>query len=274
VTVAEAIRAATAKLEVTSDTARLDAELLMAHALGVIRSDMLLWHMVEPVPDTYSVLITRRAAHEPVAHISGSQEFYGRNFAVTPDTLIPRGDSETLIDAALELAPDTQRVLDLGTGTGALLVTALLELGDAKGLATDRSQDALKVAEQNARGLGLDETCARFERRDWTSEGWADDLGRFDLVLCNPPYVEDAAPLEPDVREFEPPSALFAGPEGLDDYRILIPQLRGLMCPEALAILEIGAMQAAAVTQIAKDHGFSVILRKDLAGRPRALILR
>jgi release factor glutamine methyltransferase len=274
VTIAEALRAATATLEATSDTARLDAELLMAHALGVTRSDMLLRYMVEPVPDTYSDLINRRTAHEPVAHITGLQEFYGRNFSVTCDTLIPRGDSETLIDVALEFVPGAEHILDLGTGTGALLVTALLELGDAKGVGTDKSQKALKVAEQNARALGLDETCARFELRDWTSEGWADDLGRFNLVLCNPPYVEDAAPLDPDVREFEPPSALFAGPEGLDDYRILIPQLRGLMRPEALAILEIGAMQAAAVSQIAKDYGFSVTLRKDLAGRPRALILR
>ena len=273
-TVAEAIRAATAKLEATSDTARLDAELLMAHALEVTRSDMLLWHMAKPAPGTYSDLITRRETCEPVAHITGLQEFYGRNFAVTPDTLIPRGDSETLIDASLELAPGAQHVLDLGTGTGALFVTALLELVDANGVATDKSLKALKVVEQNARALGLDEACARFELRDWTIEGWADGLGRFDLILCNPPYVEDAAPLEADVRKFEPPSALFSGPEGLDDYRILIPQLRGLMRAKAVAILEIGATQGPAVTQIAQDQGFSVTMRKDLAGRPRCLVLR
>jgi len=274
VTVAEAIRAATAKLEATSDTARLDAELLMAHALEASRSDMLLRHMAETVPDTFSDLIARREAREPVAYITGVEEFYGRSFAVTPDTLIPRGDSETLIDAALEIVPNAKHVLDLGTGTGALLVTVLLELNDANGVATDKSPKALKMAEHNARALGLDETCARFELRDWSSEGWAKDLGRFDLILCNPPYVEDATPLEADVCEFEPASALFAGPEGLNDYRILIPQLRRLMAPEALAILEIGAMQDVAVTQIAQDHGFSVTMRKDLAGRPRCLVLR
>ena len=273
-TVAEAIRAATAKLETTSDTARLDAELLMAHALKASRSDMLLRHMADQVPDTYSDLITRRQTREPLAHITGVQEFYGRSFAVTPDTLIPRGDSETLIDAALELVPDANHVLDLGTGTGALLVTVLLELSDVKGLATDRSPDALRVAEQNALSLGLDGTRARFELRDWTSEGWAEGLGHFDLILCNPPYVEDAASLEADVREYEPASALFSGPEGLDDYRILIPQLRGLMRHEAVAILEIGATQGPAVTQIAQDQGFSVTMRKDLAGRPRCLVLR
>lgn len=273
-TVLEAIRAAAAQLAATSDTARLDAELLMAHALGVSRSDMLLRQMADAVPDTFADFITRRAAREPVAHITGHQEFYGRKFVVTSDTLIPRGDSETLIDAALELAPKAQRVLDLGAGTGALLVTALLELEGASGLATDQSPQALKVAEQNARALGLDETRARFELRDWTQSGWSDGLGQFDLILCNPPYVEDAAPLDPDVREFEPASALFAGPEGLDDYRILIPQFRGLMTQGAIAILEIGATQSAAVTQIAQAQGFDVTVRNDLAGRPRALILR
>ena len=271
--VAQAIRAATAKLEATSDTARLDAELLMAHALGVSRSDMLLRHMTDREPATFADLVTRRAAHEPVAHLTGHQEFYGRTFAVTPDTLIPRGDSEVLIDSALEYAADAQRVLDLGTGTGALLVTALLELEGASGLATDQSAEALKVAEDNARRLGLEKTRARFECRDWTSEGWADDLGRFDLILCNPPYVEEAAALDPDVRDYEPATALFAGPEGLDDYRILVPQLRALMTDGAIAILEIGATQSGAVTNMAQGHGFNVTLRKDLAGRPRCLVL-
>lgn len=271
--VAQAIRAATAKLEATSDTARLDAELLMAHALGASRSDMLLRHMTDREPATFADLVTRRAAHEPVAHITGHQEFYGRTFAVTPDTLIPRGDSEVLIDTALQYAPAAQRILDLGTGTGALLVTALLELEGASGLATDQSAEALKVAEGNARRLGLEKTRARFECRDWTSEGWADDLERFDLILCNPPYVEEAAALDPDVRDYEPATALFAGPEGLDDYRILVPQLRALMTDGAIAILEIGATQSGAVTNMAQGHGFNVTLRKDLAGRPRCLVL-
>lgn len=272
--VAEAIRAATIKLEATSDTARLDAELLMARALGVSRSDMLLRLMRDSEPPAFGDLITRRAAHEPIAHITGVQEFYGREFAVTPDTLIPRGDSEVLIEASMEFAANASRVLDLGTGTGALLITALLELGGASGVATDCSPEALKVAIANANNLGLSEERARFHLRDWNEQGWADDLGQFDLILSNPPYVEEGAELDLDVREFEPASALFAGAEGLDDYRILVPQLRGLMRAGAVAILEIGATQGEAVAQIAQDEGFDVELRRDLAGRPRALVLR
>jgi len=274
VNVAEAIRAASEKLETTSDTARLDAELLMAHALGASRSDMLLRHMQDAVPETFVSFTNRRSTREPVAHITGNQEFYGRPFTVTPDTLIPRGDSETLIDASLEFAPKAKHVLDLGAGSGALMVTALLELDGTTGFAIDCSQKALNVAEQNARTFGLDQSRAQFALRDWKQGGWADGLGQFDLILCNPPYVEDEAALELDVREFEPASALFAGPEGLDDYRIVIPQLRALMSDDAVAIFEIGATQAPAVTAIAQDEGFDVSLRNDLAGRARCLVLR
>lgn len=273
-TVGKAVRAAAERLAATSDTARLDAELLMAHMLGVSRSDLLLRHMADAAPEGFAALIGRRAAREPVAHITGQQEFYGRAFRVTPDTLIPRGDTETLIEAAIELAPTARRVLDLGTGTGALLITALLELEGAEGTATDASQPALAIAEANARRHGLSEVRARFLLRDWTRAGWADDLGQFDLILCNPPYVEDAADLEPDVRDYEPASALFAGPAGLDDYRVLIPQIRKLMSANAIALFEIGAAQAEAVSEIAHSHGFAVELRRDLANRPRALVLR
>ncbi|MEP0392360.1 MAG: peptide chain release factor N(5)-glutamine methyltransferase [Erythrobacter sp.] len=272
--VAEAIRAATAKLEATSDTARLDAELLMAHALGVSRSEMLLRHMRDNAPEPYDGLVKRRASHEPVAYITGTQEFYGRSLAVTPDTLIPRGDTETLIDVTLEMAPNAKRVLDLGTGSGALIVTALLELEGASGVAIDCSVAALNVAEANARTFGIDGQEAQFCLGDWTKPDWSEGLGTFDLILSNPPYVEDDAKLEQDVGAFEPTDALFAGPEGLDDYRIIIPQLRGLMTHDAVAIFEIGHTQAPAVTQIAQDHGFVVTTRKDLAQRPRALVLR
>jgi release factor glutamine methyltransferase len=273
-TVGEAIREATARLAATSDTARLDAELLMAHALGVTRSDMLLRHMREECPPGFAELLGRRAACEPVAHITGVQEFYGREFRVSRDVLIPRGDTETLIDAALECAPAARRVLDLGTGSGALLVTALLELAEATGTAIDASAAALDIARANACKHGLAEDRARFLLRDWTQVGWADGLGRFDLILCNPPYVEAEADLDPEVRDYEPASALFAGPEGLDDYRLLIPQIRKLMNPDGVAIFEIGRAQAEAVSEIAHSHGFAVELRRDLANRPRALLLR
>ena len=270
--VAQAIRAAAESLSATSDTARLDAEVLMAHALGCSRTDVLLRHMGDPAPDGFDALIARRAAHEPVAHITGTQEFWGLPFRVTPATLIPRGDSETIVEAALEVCVAPARVLDCGTGTGALLLSVLHERAGAQGVGIDASPEALAVAQGNAEALGLGER-AQMVLADWTQAGWADGLGRFDLVLANPPYVEADAALDPSVRDYEPASALFAGAEGLDDYRVLIPQLPELLHPGGVAVIEIGYKQAEAVGQIASQAGFTVKLRLDLADRPRALVL-
>lgn len=272
-TVAHAIREAAERLAATSDTARLDAELLMAHALGVTRSDLLLRHMRDAAPEGFAPLIDRRAQREPVAHIVGCQEFFGLELRVTPDTLIPRGDSEVIVEAALETADGAGRVLDMGTGSGALLLAFLYSCPDAEGVGIDASAAALAVARDNAAHLCLTQR-AHFLHASWLDAGWADGLGRFDLILCNPPYVEEAAVLEPDVCDFEPSSALFAGPEGLDDYRIIIPQLRQLLTSDGVAILEIGANQGNSVADIARESGLSAELRRDLAGRPRALILR
>jgi release factor glutamine methyltransferase len=273
VTVAEAIRAAAERLAATSDTARLDTELLMAHTLGVSRSDMLLRAMRDPAPDGFAALVERRAGHEPVAYITGEAEFYGLTLKVTPATLIPRGDSETLIEAALETAGVAGRVLDLGTGSGALLLAVLAQRAGLEGVGIDASPAALAVAEGNAAALGLGAR-SHWHVRDWRAEGWAEGLGTFDLILCNPPYVEADAALDPQVRDHEPHTALFAGPEGLDDYRALIPQLVKLLAPGGIAIFEIGAGQAEAVTAIAEAAGFTAELHRDLAGRPRALVLR
>lgn len=272
-TVGEAIRAAADRLAPTSDTARLDAEILMAHALGMTRSDMLLKAMREPAPESFPALVERRCAHEPVAYITREAEFYGLTLKVTPATLIPRGDSETLVEAALECAAPAARVLDLGTGTGALLLAVLANRPGWQGVGLDASADALAVASGNADVLGLADR-SQWLVRNWHEAGWAKTLGTFDLILCNPPYVEEAADLAPQVRDWEPASALFAGSEGLDDYLVLIPQLRKLMNPQAAAILEIGANQGDAVAAIAEAAGFACTLRRDLAGRPRALILR
>lgn len=273
-TVGQAIRAAAEQLTATSDTARLDAEVLMAHALGVTRSDMLLRAMQDDAPATFAALVERRLAREPVAYIAGWQEFYGRTFHVTPDVLIPRGDSEALVEQALAARPQAQRVLDCGVGTGALLITCLLELGVATGVGIDRSQAALHVAENNAQRLGLARKQAAFRLADWTQDGWTDGLGQFDLILSNPPYVETGAVLSPDVRDYEPGEALFAGPEGLDDYGVLIPQLPALLTLGGAAVVEIGATQADAVGAIAEAAGFSVTLHRDLAERPRVLVLQ
>lgn len=271
-TVAEAIRAAAAHLAAVSDTARLDAELLMAHALSLSRSDMLLRAMRNPAPARFAHTLARRMNYEPVAYIIGNTEFYGLRIIVTPDTLIPRSDSETLIDAALEQAGDAGRAIDLGTGSGALLLALLANRPGWHGVGIDAAERALAAAQGNAAALGL-AARSEFHVRDWTRAGWSADLGQFDLILCNPPYVESGAGLDRQVRDHEPASALFAGPQGLDDYRILIPQLRALMHAGATAILEIGADQAEAVTTLAQRSGFAVQLRRDLAGRARALIL-
>jgi release factor glutamine methyltransferase len=276
-TVAEALREAAARLAATSDTARLDAELLMAQALGVSRSDMLLRHMQDAPPNSFAALVERRAAHEPVAYILGRKEFFGREFLVAPGVLIPRMDSETTVAAALEALDDSgpapRRVLDCGVGSGALLLTVLAECRTTEGVGTDRSTQALMIASANAAQLGLANR-AQLERRDWGEPGWAGDLGRFDLVIANPPYVEDDAPIAPDVRQWEPEGALFAGPEGLDDYRVLVPQLPGLLADGGAAVIEIGAAQERQVADIAAACGLTSELRRDLAGRPRALVLR
>jgi release factor glutamine methyltransferase len=276
-TVAEALREAAVRLAATSDTARLDAELLMAQALGASRSDMLLRLMQDAAPGSFAGLVERRALHEPVAYILGRREFFGRAFLVAPGVLIPRMDSETTVMAALEAmtypgsAPG--RVLDCGVGSGALLLTVLAERRGAQGVGIDRSTQALMIASANATQLGLANR-ALLERRDWSEPGWAEGLGRFDLIIANPPYVEDDAPIAPDVRQWEPEGALFAGPEGLDDYRVLIPQLPGLLTENGAAVLEIGAAQDRQVADIAAACGFASELHRDLAGRPRALVLR
>ena len=270
-TVAEAIRDATELLGSRTDSARLDAELLMAEALGVRRSDLFLRHMRDPAPPAFADLVARRAAHEPVAYIRGYQEFFGLPFMVSPDVLIPRGDSETLVEAALAARPDAARVLDCGTGSGALLLAVLNELPQATGVGIDRSEPAVAVAKANATRRGLGERAAMI-RADWHLAGWTAALDApFDLILANPPYVENDAPLGPDVRDHEPAGALFAGAEGLDDYRALVPQLPALLSDQGFALIEIGHTQADAVREIGAAAGFDARLHHDLAGRPRVL---
>lgn len=271
--IAQALRIATDKLAAASDTPRLDAELLMAHALGVTRPELLLRHMGDAVPEGFAVLLERRLGHEPVAYILGEQEFFGLPFRVTPAVLIPRADSEVLVEAALAARPEAARVLDCGTGSGALLLAVLAKLPHAEGMGIDRSAEALAVASENARLLGL-ETRVRMIQADWDQPGWAATLdGPFELVLANPPYVESDAPLAPSVSAHEPAGALFAGPEGLDAYRALVPQLPGLLTPDGMALVEIGASQADSVAAIAGSAGFSARLHRDLGGRPRVLQL-
>lgn len=263
---AEAARA----LAAASDTPRLDAELLMAHALGTTRDALILRHLDDPAPSGFAALLDRRLAHEPVAHITGARAFWTIDLAVGPGALIPRPDSETLIEAAVDhfagRAPPAT-ILDLGTGPGTLLLAALDQWPDARGIGVDRSLAALGYARANAERLGLAGR-ARFLRGDWAS---AIDA-RFDLVLANPPYIADAEALPREVAEYDPPEALFGGPDGLDPYRLLGPQLARLVAPGGIACVEIGWTQADAVAALFAQSGLSTGLRRDLAGRPRAIL--
>jgi len=270
VTIRAAIAAAAARFGF-SETSRLDAELLMAHALGTSREAMLLARMNDPAPDGFAALVERRVAHEPVAYITGIRDFWTISLAVGPGVLIPRADSETLLEAAVDHfrgTPGPATILDLGTGPGTLLFAALAEWPGARGLGIDASEQALEFAALNARRLGL-EGRARLERGDW----FAGRDARFDLVLCNPPYVETDAPLSAEVRDWEPAAALFAGAEGLDDYRRLAPQIATALVPGGLACVEIGAEQAAAVGALFREAGLRVSTRHDLAGRQRCVVV-
>lgn len=241
----------------------------MAHALGASREDMLLRRMGDPAPDEFATLVERRLAREPVAYITGMRAFWTIELEVGPGVLVPRPDSETLIEAAVERfgGRGPARILDLGTGPGTLLLAALDQWPEARGTGVDLSDEALAYARRNAERLGL------FERAEFRRGDWGEGLGeRFDLILCNPPYVEAGAALEPELAR-EPPGALFAGPEGLDEYRRLIPGLSRLLAPGGAACLEIGAGQRDAVARIAAANGFTVSSRRDLRGMERCLIL-
>ena len=273
---AGALREAAQALGEISDSPRLDAELLMAHALQIERSELLLKLPKLEAPDEFSALVERRRQSEPIAHIIGRKEFWGLDFQVTADVLIPRPDSELLIEEAVRLfAPaPPHRIVDLGTGSGALLLAALHEFPDASGVGIDASAAALQIAHNNADALGLSAR-ARFLLLDWTRKNWTESLGAgFDLVLANPPYVATGASLAADVADFEPGRALFAGEEGLDDYRIIIPSLEKLLSPTGIALLEIGFDQADAVSTMAEESGYRVELKQDLSKKDRLIILR
>jgi release factor glutamine methyltransferase len=268
-TVRAALAAATAALSF-SDTPRLDAELLMAHALGVTREELLLRHLDDPSPDGFATLLDRRRAHEPIAYITGSRSFWTIDVQVGPGVLVPRADSETLIEAAIahfgDRTPAT--ILDLGTGPGTLLLAALDQWPEAIGLGVDRSDAAIDMARRNADRLGL-AARARFAAGDWATGITA----AFDLVLANPPYIGTEEQLPAEVRDHEPGAALFAGVDGLDAYRRIVPDLPRLIAPGGAAILEIGHSQAAAVGALVAATDRSWIICPDLAGRPRAIVL-
>jgi release factor glutamine methyltransferase len=269
--VARALADAARQLSSTSDTARLDSELLMAEALHIDRDKLILSPPDRQVPERFWQMIQRRQAGEPVAYITGRRAFWNIELHVGPGVLVPRPDSEVLIASAIEHFEGTEgpkRILDLGTGPGTLLLAALDVWPGATGLGIDVSRGALSYAAANARRLGFE------ERLKLMQGNWADGLVEtFDLILCNPPYVRDDEDLGPGVREYEPDEALFAGKEGLDAYRALAPQLPSLLNRGGLAAIEIGQDQVKAVTRLLARDGLRAKVADDLGGRPRAVLL-
>jgi release factor glutamine methyltransferase len=269
-TTREALADAAARLAAVQSVPRLDAEILMAAALGISIGDMLLKHADDPAPDGFESLVLRRLTGEPMGYVLGQVGFWSIDLACGPGALIPRADSETALDAAVAhfggRAPSS--IVDLGTGPGTLLLAALAQWPQARGLGVDLSEDALCYARANAGRLGLSSRAA-FRLGNW-AEGISET---FDLILCNPPYVEDQAALIPGVVDWEPAIALFGGADGLDHYRVLASQFGGLLGPGGIVCLEIGAGQREAVSALMAAEGFTIESRSDLNGIPRCLIL-
>jgi release factor glutamine methyltransferase len=269
--ITRALDDATRQLSKTSDTPRLDAELLMAEALHIDRDRLLLSPPDKKVPQRFGKMVERRLKGEPVAYITGRRAFWNIDLHVGPGVLVPRPDSEVLIASAIEHfegTPGPRKVLDLGTGPGTLLLAALDVWPESIGLGIDVSRSALAYASANARRL-------EFEARLKLKIGnWAEGVDEsFDLILCNPPYVAEGAELGRGVREFEPDEALFAGETGLDAYRVLAPQLPRLLNKGGLAAVEIGPEQGQAVTGLLARDGLQARIAHDFADRARAVLL-
>ena len=261
------------------ETPRLETRLLLAHSMGCRMEDLLRDPRAAIPLDAaqrFAGLLQRRLEREPVAHLLGAAEFWSLPFAVSPATLVPRPDSEALVEAALAALPRREavrQVLDLGTGTGCLLLAALSEFLEAEGVGVDVVPEAAALARRNAAALGLVD-------RAWLVCGsWGSAIGednRFDLIFANPPYIETGClpRLAPEVARYEPRSALDGGADGLDAYRALLPEVRRLLVPGGRAVVELGRGQRAAVEALAGASGLRPLgCHADLGGVDRALVL-
>lgn len=278
-TVGECVDRAACRLKAAGiETARMESRLLLAHCLGVNEARVI-GYPEAPVADvrTFESLVSRRAAREPLSRILGRREFWSLEFRITPDTLDPRPDSETLVEAALAaLGPDAVAspvsVLDLGTGSGCLLLSVLHELPLARGLGIDVSPAAARVARINATALGLS------DRADFVVANWAAPLNvRFDLILANPPYVKSCQidKLEPEVVAGDPRLALDGGYDGLACYRDLAETMPDLLSSQGVAVIEIGAGMAAAVSRLLERKGIKIVNHTaDLSNKVRVLVLK
>jgi release factor glutamine methyltransferase len=256
-------------LSLDSITARIEVQMLLQHVLGVSRA-YLLAHpeqvLDEAQAPAYRALLQRRLAGEPLAYILGEREFFGLDFRVTPATLIPRPDTELLVELALERIPQRGRVLDLGTGSGAIALSIAHSRPDAEVTAADFSIEALEVAQENARRLNIGN--ARFMQSDWFSALAGE---RFDLIVSNPPYIADAdAHLEQGDLRFEPRTALASGVDGLDDIRRIIAGAKAHLTAGGWLMFEHGYDQAERVRELLDATGFAeVFSARDLAGIER-----
>jgi len=272
-TVGEVLREARARLAAAGcDQPALDARLLLEAAAGLSHSDI----AAEPLrlvndgaQAQFASLVARREAHEPVSRILGFREFYGRRFRVSPAVLDPRPDTETLIGEALKAMKPGCRILDLGTGSGCIIVTLLAECVTCMGVATDLSASALAVARDNAEALGVS------GRLNLVQGNWLAPVeGRFELIVANPPYIPagDIAQLAPDVRDFDPRGALDGGADGLDAYRRIAAEAGDHLAPGGRVMVEIGAGQAEAIMAVFRDHGLVLQeVARDLGGHVRCL---
>lgn len=257
------------------DSPALDARLLIEHALGLSREDLLV-RADEPVPPEDAVLVDalveRRAAREPVGRIVGERAFWTLDLSLAPATLEPRPDTETIVECVLDALPDRSAsvsILDLGTGTGCILLALLAELPNATGLGIDISAEAVETAAANAARNGL------AGRAGFRTGVWGAGIGeRFDVVVSNPPYIPsaDIAALDPEVRDHDPRRALDGGSDGLDAYRVIAAELPGLLKDGGVAALEIGQGQADDVRRLLESAGLQVVeTRRDLSGIERCI---
>lgn len=280
--VADAVADAARKLTAAGiENADLDASLLMVAAAGVSRERILVRDFIadESAIARFDSFVARRAAREPLAYIVGHKEFYSLDFIVTPDVLIPRPETEILVEAALKAAETRGSIsmLDIGTGSGAIAIAIAHHAPAARVTAVDISPVALEIARRNAAKHGLSSRvdlriADLFEIRDDL-----DPLGKFDLIVSNPPYISasEIGSLEPEVRDYEPRIATVAGSDGLECYRRIAAGAGTHLEPGGTVIVEIGAAQNAAVRKIFAREGFAAVSQlSDLAGLPRTLVMR
>src|ERR1700761_2958095 len=273
-TTAEVLQAARARLAATSQNPRRDAEVLLAHLLGCDQVALTAHpeRILSPAEaGQFERLVRRRLAAEPIQYIIGFQEFFGLPFEVSPAVLIPRPETEHLVESVLERFPrdSDAHIIDVGTGSGAIAVALAHALPGAHVTAIDLSPAALEVARRNARRNGVAERVTLLH-----SDLLAGiDSAEVDAVVSNPPYIAAGEVLEPQVAEYEPPSALYAGPTGLEIYERLIPQAGRVLKPEGWLMLEIGYGQSAAVAQLLEPWS-EIKFLDDLRGIPRVAVAK